>query len=299
MSSGHHTGDVDEAPPKNKCHAFLRGIYNPRLGTFCGRTGSSWAKIGTFYIIYYLCLAAFFCGMLSVLVHGMMSGEVPYLTGQNSLLADGPGVAIHPQFIDEVTKDVEATVIHVDGRQNSKLYERYKKATEKLLSEYDNTTSNSNVMNCNLQDNSRPERNIDKVCRFPLSELGPCAKPADNLKDTGIPCVYIRMNKIYGWLPDLTDNATTPMVKCVGQNPADIENLGELQYYPSVTYDGKQYGAISHAFFPFLRQEGYTDPLVAVTFPKIYKNVMILLKCHLIGLSSTAGDTAFELMVDA
>lgn len=47
-------------------------------------------------------------------------------------------------------------------------------------------------------------------------------------------------------------------VSCEGENPADIENIGAIQYIPQRGFPGY--------FFPFTNIDGYLSPLVAVFF---------------------------------
>lgn len=51
---------------------------------------------------------------------------------------------------------------------------------------------------------------------------------------------------------------TVVWVTCEGENPADIENIGPLRYIPQKGFTSE--------FFPFLNQDGYLSPLVAVHF---------------------------------
>lgn len=47
-------------------------------------------------------------------------------------------------------------------------------------------------------------------------------------------------------------------ISCDGENPADVENLGAVHYYP-------RRGFPSY-YFPYLNVDGYMPPLVAVQF---------------------------------
>lgn len=47
-------------------------------------------------------------------------------------------------------------------------------------------------------------------------------------------------------------------VNCEGENPADVENIGPINYYPLRGFPGY--------YFPFRNEEGYLSPLVAVNF---------------------------------
>jgi hypothetical protein len=52
----------------------------------------------------------------------------------------------------------------------------------------------------------------------------------------------------------------TVWVSCEGENPADVENIGPIQYIPRRGFPGY--------FFPFTNKEGYLSPLVAVWFER-------------------------------
>ena len=43
---------------------------------------------------------------------------------------------------------------------------------------------------------------------------------------------------------------------CEGENPADIENMGEISYYP--------YPGVADYYFPYKNQRGYLSPAVFV-----------------------------------
>lgn len=50
----------------------------------------------------------------------------------------------------------------------------------------------------------------------------------------------------------------TIWISCEGENPADIENLGAVNYFPRRGFPGY--------YFPFQNVPGYLPPLVAVQF---------------------------------
>lgn len=52
----------------------------------------------------------------------------------------------------------------------------------------------------------------------------------------------------------------TVWVSCEGENPADVENMGPIQYIPRRGFPGY--------YFPFVNTPGYLSPLVAVFFEK-------------------------------
>jgi len=52
----------------------------------------------------------------------------------------------------------------------------------------------------------------------------------------------------------------TVWVSCAGENPADVENMGPIQYLPRRGFPGY--------YFPFKNTQGYLSPLVAVFFER-------------------------------
>lgn len=49
-------------------------------------------------------------------------------------------------------------------------------------------------------------------------------------------------------------------VSCEGENPADIENLGPINYIPERGFSGY--------YFPFLNQKNYLPPVLAINFER-------------------------------
>ena len=66
----------------------------------------------------------------------------------------------------------------------------------------------------------------------------------------------------------------TIWVSCEGENPADQENVGPVDYLPIRGFPGY--------FYPYQNSEGYLSPLVAVHFqrPKrkciVWKNISVI-----------------------
>jgi len=59
---------------------------------------------------------------------------------------------------------------------------------------------------------------------------------------------------------ELANRLDTVWVSCAGENPADVENMGAIQYIPRRGFPGY--------YFPFKNTPGYLSPLVAVFFEK-------------------------------
>ncbi len=59
--------------------------------------------------------------------------------------------------------------------------------------------------NCDFVTGERISGDFHTPCEFPKELLGPCADPATYLEANQNVCVYIKMNKIYGYLPDIKE----------------------------------------------------------------------------------------------
>lgn len=114
------------------------------------------------------------------------------------------------------------------------------------------------------------------------------------LNSTGI---FLKLNKIYKWQPDyftagdelppkmpqqlkthIAERKTKgkPLevvwVSCEGENPADIENLGKDVDYRSLTSEQGFHGN----YFPYMNEEGYLQPLVAVQFLSVKREFLMI-----------------------
>lgn len=123
-----------------------------------------------------------------------------------------------------------------------------------------------------------------------MSAFSPCTSKDGFGYEQGKPCVFLKLNKIFNWVPDYYRSeselpAKMPQslkehfksrskeakklevvwVSCEGENPADIENLGKSISYKSM---GGEQGFLGK-YFPFRKAPGYLQPLVAVRFESV------------------------------
>lgn len=134
-------------------------------------------------------------------------------------------------------------------------------------------------------------------CRVDLAAFHPCTAEKGYGFKEGTPCIFLKLNKIYMWEPDyykseselpekmpkklqshirerFTSQASTEVVwvSCEGENPADIENLGEKIEYKSLNLEQGFHGN----YFPYKNTPGYMQPLVAVRFLSVKREFLIL-----------------------
>jgi len=278
--------------------AFKYLLYNPETGEILTRTPLSWAKIIIFYIIYYSCLAGFWAACLFIFFvtipprdHG------PKWQQDWGPIGVNPGVGLRPGPTDAridsqmfFLKRADKNMSHSEegeGDLNIDYAERMKKNIENYyMKKYkDGKYEDHSELKACSKNEKRMPGDINN-CKFDFSTLGECKDYphgfVNNGKENIEPCVFLKLNKIFGWEPEplnyteaLAEEDMTTELKniikdeedknqiwfdCRGRFPADSEAL-KMTFFP------KSQG-IPLKYFPF--QGGYYEPpLVAV---KIHLN---------------------------
>jgi len=267
-------------------------IHNPETGEYFTRTPKSWALITGFYIIYYSLLAAFWAAMLMIFFTTLKDNE-PKWIGAESLIGTSPGVGLNPkqsldlidssmiQFNKEKAGDTMGDAATVVGWQG----------WAERANDYLGTIKEGDK-DCSVGDGAT----TFEACTFKKTELGTCASVKNAGFDTGKPCLFLKLNKIYGVHnehynsksdPDIPDDFPEGLadhidaqtdkeqvwVNCKGEYPADQEALGEPVYFP------KSRGFPGY-FFPYYNQANYQSPIVAVQFPNARVNQLLHVECR-------------------
>lgn len=269
--------------------AFRYFVHNPETGEYFTRTPKSWALITVFYIIYYSCLAAFWAAMLMIFFT-TLNDQSPRWIGAESLIGTSPGLGMHPKQTDalidssmiQYNKESEADDGEIAG------YGGWVERAKSFLDTYDD----SKGKDCSAGDGVDAD-SITDFCKFKVSSLGNCAS-ANYGFDQGKPCVFLKLNKIYGVendpyndVTDLPENMPEELkahigkqadknqvwIECHGEYPADKESLGEIKYFPA----SRGFPAY---YFPYKNQKGYQSPVVAVQFENAKPNQLLHVECR-------------------
>nr|XP_033781310.1 sodium/potassium-transporting ATPase subunit beta-2 [Geotrypetes seraphini] len=249
-------------------------IWNPRTHEFMGRTGSSWALILLFYLVFYGFLTALF----SLTMWVMLQTIDDYVPTYQDRLAN-PGLMIRPKSdsLDIVFSDTDNTT-----------WKDYVDKLDHFLPAYDDMNQTSKNEKCPSgayfedKDNGNVRNHPKRACQFMRSVLGTCSGLEDATYgySTGKPCVLIKMNRVVNFKPRPVP-ATNPFITidCAGKKEEDTQNLGELRYFPS---NGSNFGIIDLMYFPYFGkkvQVNYSQPLVAVQFQNVTPNMDIYVEC--------------------
>ncbi|XP_067006980.1 sodium/potassium-transporting ATPase subunit beta-2 [Anabrus simplex] len=302
-------------PPKlGKWEGFRTFMWNSETSQFFGRTGASWAKILLFYVLFYVSLLGFFFAMLAIF-YQTIDLHTPKWQLENSLIGSNPGLGFRPMPPES---NVESTLIWYRS-SDSENYKYWVEELDKFLEVYRKpntlTSGGENRQICDYTSDHKGE----KVCDVMLSLFGNCTKENKYSYHRASPCIFLKINKIFNWIPDyyndtesLPENMpkdlktfigtrsqnemNTVWVSCEGENPADVENIGPIQYYPTHGFPG--------FYFPYKNLDGYLSPIVAVWFKRPTTGVLINIECKAWARNihhdrqERRGSVHFELMVD-
>ena len=278
-------------------------VWNEETGEICGRPPRSWGFLGLFYFSFYVALSVFFAICLA-LFFTTVSLNFPKLNKQHSLLQMNPGLGFRPM------PDMETVLVRFEQGKPS-TYKMYTDHIQAFLDQYENEKQEGeHFVDCTYYGPTRPEGEREKVCRFQIQELGgACTFQRDFGFYEGQPCILLKLNKIYDWIPQMWDNNTVPnhlrgryssnhiQVTCEGENPADRENIGNITFYP-------RYG-FHAAFYPFLNQLGFRSPAIMARFNNLAKGVVVQIWCRAWARNiennnknDKIGSVHFELLID-
>jgi len=269
-------------------------FYDKNTGAIMGRTPLSWLLITIFYIIYYAFLVGFWALMLFVFFQ-TIDDKSPKWQITDGLIGKSPALGVRPGQDDDL---MDSSIIMfrkdiAEAKEGALVpgYESWAKKTTTFLKKYSET--NRFAVDCA---NGKPADMTDEqFCKFNTNILDKC-KSGNFGYNTGEPCILLKLNRIFGLeptyynntaklpeeMPDLakkritnedTKNKNQIWVHCQGENPADKENMGAIEYFPKD-------GGFPDLHFPFINQYNYTSPLVAVKFSKLTVGQLYHIQCR-------------------
>ncbi|XP_068684703.1 sodium/potassium-transporting ATPase subunit beta-3-like [Montipora foliosa] len=223
--------------------------------TIMGRDKASWAKITVFFLIFYGCLAGFFAAMLNIFLTTIPEREMgPKRTG---FLENKPGLIPTP--------------VSVEGFSQSYIDSQVKKINS-FLAPYRRMIDNEEYVNCS-SDTERVKGS--RPCSFDLTSLGECYNGTDEGfqygYDEGKPCIFFKMNKIYGWTPESKGGEDYVELTCKFQDGDSKENL--------IILPAEKPGFLTY-FYPFYSEENWYSPIAALKVNTTARGVVL---CDVLG----------------
>jgi len=252
------------------------------------------------------------------------------------LIGGNPGIGFRP--MPDQDKNVESTLIWIN-RNEEKNNSFWAKELNRFFQEHYNKTDQTGTNHPRTCAYGGEKASDDHACYLDITSLNAaCSKENTNFgyeNGEGTPCVLIKLNKIYGWVPEpyktekdlelakkrgmpaelmrnisrmINESSSNPRldtiwVTCEGENPADRENIGPLEYY-APAFKNEQFQGIPAFYFPYMKQDRYKAPFVFVKFTKPQNNVLIQIECKawakniVPARQERLGSVHFELMID-
>ncbi|ETN63257.1 sodium/potassium-dependent atpase beta-2 subunit [Anopheles darlingi] len=185
---------------------------------------------------------------------------------------------------------IEKTQIVYQGT-DEKSYKLYTDTLDDFLTNY--RSDHVQFQNCSYND--PPPKG--KICEVDIRQYGPCTLENHYSYHKSAPCIFLKLNKIYGWEPVFYDDPSalpsdmptdlkeyikdkgvkqqhtlsTVWVSCEGESEDDRNNIGPIQYYPRRGFPGY--------YYPYENIDGYLSPLVAIHFERPARGTGINVEC--------------------
>ncbi|RLU18376.1 hypothetical protein DMN91_008733 [Ooceraea biroi] len=291
VQNGTYEFDYMRVPDtRTRWEIFRDGIYNPQEGTYCGHPPKKWGYTLIFYACFYAGLAILF----SICMKGMLatlSYEKPKWTLSSSLIGTNPGLGFRP-----ISDNPDERSLIWYSASNETEVQKWTNLLDTFLEQYINSTllpnGGTNQQICNYTMPPKPR----KVCAVDVNNWGPCAPDQQYGFNNSAPCIFIKLNRIYGWVPEYY-NDTEDL-------PAEMpESL--VSYIKSVDASWGSHG-FPGFYYPYENIPGYLSPVVAVHFLRPTRNQVINVECRAWAKniqyssyrSEKKGAVHFELMVD-
>ncbi|KAM0727193.1 Sodium/potassium-transporting ATPase subunit beta-1 [Formica fusca] len=285
---------------------FLRFVWNPERRQILGRTGKEWALLGFFYLCFFSILGSLFALQMWISIDYASKLDKPFFLyaglmprsyfGSNfplfrQLDFGSPGIGFKPNILLPTT----SPIIWVNNSSSNARPKRYIEALNDFLQEYNKSKENyKTAVECN---DAAPNVSDMKPCFFDIESLGVCGKPPYGYTNPLQPCVLIKFNKRFDWIPiyynksfqlpeDMpsvlqdavrSSNKYQIWLWCDGANNVDKEHVGKIDYLPGPGFPVQ--------YFPFMGQPDYLAPMVALQFTNITPFRLVTVECSLWALN--------------
>ncbi|XP_053987707.1 sodium/potassium-transporting ATPase subunit beta-2-like isoform X2 [Hylaeus volcanicus] len=278
---------------KTKWEAFRDFIHDPNEGTYCGHTGKKWAITGAFYTIFFAVLALLFAICMKGLL-ATLNPERPRWTLEESLIGTNPGMGFRP--ISD--NPLEKSLIWYSSSDPASV-QKWTSLLDIFLKEYTNSTllpnGGRNQQICSYDTPVKPGH----ACAVDVNNWGPCSPEQQYGFNNSAPCVFLKLNRIYDWIPDFY-NDTKNLPK---EMPVTL--VEHIKSINSSWLNTVWVSCIGY-YYPYKNIPGYLSPVVAVHFLRPARNKIINVECHawaknIIHASvkgEKSGSVHFELMID-
>lgn len=172
-------------------------IYNPQYREFMSRDCLAWFKLSLCYFIFYFLLASFFVMLLALYYTFKIDTKTPNLFYKESVMhykGINPGLGFRPQV------DVETELIKVNANESKNNFQ----SIDLFLAKYDQ----NKLKNFTGAHGRKQTYNYEDYIKDT-----PCSRENHFGFDSQAPCIIVKLNRIYGWLPTASAKAPGNLTK--------------------------------------------------------------------------------------
>lgn len=254
-------------------NGFRHFMWNSEEKTVMGRGGKSWAKISFAYLIFYTCLAGFWAAFFAIFFQISIDPTRPKWTA----LVSTPGLNSVPQGNED---------LRINWQPDNP--DSYSAIIKDMQVVYDNLaklgTEDCSELGTGTVD--EPQR----LCKFDVDTLGPNCVPPNFGWDSLKPCLYLTLNRVFGYIPinydsladvpDLAKAVYKPdnvAITCF-QRKANDDSVNATMPFPKA--------GIPFGFFPFVgerdevKRRMIVEPVVAVQISLKKANQVASILCQ-------------------
>ena len=300
---------------KEKLKNFKLFLWKQERREFLGRTKESWCKLCFFYLCFYICLATLFISSVTLHLLTLDDMKPEYYNNYSVMnqqkinckhIGVSPGLGFRPHI------NPETSLIRVRSSASSYNhpynYRQYVDQLDEFLKQF-----------------------LGEIVHT-FGADSPCIDSRNFDYDKAKPCVLVKLNKIYDWIPEAF-NSTDPLpielepykdlvrqypnnifILCEGENQVDKELIGKIKYFSKTPNKGPgdgELGFLSFDQFPWrivygndLDLTDFYPPAIFVYFSEIETNVLVNVMCKAfaknipINTLYQAGSVHFELFIE-
>ncbi|XP_052756769.1 sodium/potassium-transporting ATPase subunit beta-1-like [Galleria mellonella] len=230
-------------------------VYDPAEGSFLGRTPKRWGIVVTFYLVFYAVLAVLFAVCMGGLFLSLDPNKPTY-TLSSSLIGANPGLTYRPL-------PWKGTILQYStDKENST--DMYIRELEEIMEMYSHETWRATVTECTSDDSFG----------LPYS-----------------PCIFIKLNKIFDWVPEYYDDASNlpaDMPEDLQDHIRSYDQAKLKQVWVSCAEEGSStnssriqypWGRALLGRYPFRSQVDHPSPILAVKLtPPV--NTLYTVRCR-------------------
>jgi sodium/potassium-transporting ATPase subunit beta len=285
-----------------------------------GRPWLAWFKLLLFYATFYSVLLLLWTVMFGIF-YQTVDQRIPVLRYGESAIGPTPGMSIRPR---PPIDDPYTTLIHFTSTDRPS-YRHYVEDLQAFLDTYVDVKHGSDIAGLDSCV-GRLEAPEGQYCPFDINteikQTSVCFNASREFGYAdGKPCVLIKLNNLFDWVsqpfldaqeypetlrmhlpshmqPGRVLGRPEPLIyfTCEGETPADVENIGRIEYIP------KQ--GVAPYYYPFQNPDGYRAPFVFVRFANPTSGMLISVECRAWArnipqrAAGRAGRVRFELFID-